>query len=116
MLHADTSYRNSVMDHLNTVHQKLVGMKDLPHTQETLDQINKNIAEIQWFTYQTTPYLRGSAGIGDITGKSLYEAMGIQVSPWNPGVSPDLEAFAMPLEEYIEKFPSLMKKPPQWVN
>lgn len=83
---------------------------------KNLEFCNNKIAEIHWFLSQVMPFHRGSAGITDIFTKSLYESLGVQVSPWKKGIIPDLEAYARKLEDYVKSYPTFFEKPPEIMN
>lgn len=89
---------------------------DKVKTKEQLAFCIKKIAEMQWYFAQSTPFLRGSAGIAEVFTKSLCESLGIQVSPWKKGVAPDLEAYVRNLDDYIKNYPTFFAKQPRIMN
>ncbi len=111
IIHPHSANVKKVLNHIETVYNNITSGK----TPGNLEQINKQIGEIHWFFAQATPYYRGSAGIGDILTKAIYESHGIQVSPWKPGVAPDLEAFVTDLEDYKNNYSHLFETPPYWM-
>lgn len=78
---------------------------------QNIQKLTKGIAKIHWYLSQLTPYCRGSAGIADAFAKTMFEAKGIQVSPYRPKIDPNLEAFTMTIEEYTQRYQSFFSKP-----
>ena len=55
-------------------------------------------------------YSRGSNGIADIFMRSMYKELGIDMPALKPGVSLDLEAFCLDLNDYKKKWRSFFEK------
>ena len=55
------------------------------------------------------PYSRGSNGISDILMRSIYKSLGINQPALKHGVSLDLEAFCMDLNQYKKKWSSFFE-------
>jgi len=102
----------TVMTHVDKLQKELLQLGKATD-ENSLDPINKKVAEIHWHLVQDAPYLRGTAGISDVTTKTIYEALGVQVSPWKKGLAPDLEALVTPLDDFVEKYPKMFEKMPQ---
>lgn len=118
--HTDAKNIPQVMNHSAKVYEEI---KDLiketsksPDKNIILNKINKKIAELHWYLANATPYERGSAGIIDVLTKSIYESANIQTSPWKEGLSPDMEAFVTPLNEFVEKYPSYFESLPKFIE
>lgn len=71
---------------------------------DNIKMITSDIAKLHWLISQVRPYSRGTAGIADIFAKSLFEAKGIQVSPYKKDVNPNLEAFITTIEAYQKEY------------
>ena len=70
---------------------------------------NEKIAEIYFLMANSMPYERGSNGISDILMRSIYKSLGIEQPAIKQGVSLDLEAFCMDLDEYKKKWNSFFE-------
>lgn len=86
-----------------------------PLNNKDIREINSKMAELHWFLANSTPYLRGSDCITNTFIKSLYNALGFELSPAKSGVSFDLEAFCTTKEEYIKNYTNLYQNPPKYV-
>ena len=85
-------------------------------TEETLNGINSEIAEIRWLMAHATPWERGSDAISNTFMRAMYKSMGIQTFPSKKGVSFDLEAFCTNLPDYQKNFANLFEKPPKVIE
>lgn len=106
-------YSSKIYEDISILRSKLLKGND---KEMLLNEINKKVAELHWYLANATPYEKGSAGIVDVLTKSIYESMNIQTSPWKKGLSPDMEAFVTPLNEFIEKYPSYFDSPPKFIK
>lgn len=105
-----------IWEHLENLLQKLISLeKQQKHTQDKLINIIGLIAQIHWWFSHAMPYRRGSAAIGDMLSKVLFEYHNISTACWKRGKSPDLEAFCSSLEEYIENYQSYFNYKPQFL-
>lgn len=84
-------------------------------TQDTLPEINSDIAEIRWILAHSMPWERGSDAISNIFMRALYKSMGIKTYPIKKDISLDLEAFCTPLDKYKANFGSYFEKEPHIV-
>lgn len=100
-----------VLEEVGGIYKKILANKN-ELTSENIKVITKDIAKTHWLLSQVRPYRRGSAGIADAVAKSLFEAKGIQVSPYKYGVDPNLEAYGKSLDKYIELYENFFTKPP----
>ncbi|MCR5265997.1 MAG: hypothetical protein K6E29_05325 [Cyanobacteria bacterium RUI128] len=82
-------------------------------TNDTLPQINSDIAEIRWIMAQSMPWERGSDAISNVFMRSLYKSMGVKTYPVKKGISLDLEAFCTPLSEYKKNFSTYFEVEPR---
>lgn len=118
--HTDAQNIQKVIDYSSKIYQNLNSLRNelLKKNDKNLllNKINKKIAELHWYLANAIPYERGSAGIVDVLTKSIYESMYIQTSPWKKGLSPDMEAFVTPVNEFIEKYPSYFDSPPKFIK
>lgn len=83
-------------------------------TKKDLNEINKKIATMHWLLVHSVPYLRGSDAIINVFIKSLYCALGIELSAPREGISFDLEAFCTELKDYIKEYPKLYESEPKY--
>jgi hypothetical protein len=75
------------------------------------------VGELHWWLAQAMPYERGSAAIVDMLTKSIFLRRGIQVTPYQRGVVPDLDAFAEPNPKaFAKRYGTLFVETPQLVN
>lgn len=109
ILSPDSEYIEPVLFNIGHIYESILPEKNT-------DAITKSIAKIHWLISQVRPFQRGTAGIADIISKALFETKGIQVSAYKEGVNPNMEAFAMPLEEYTEKYGNFFSQALQQVK
>ena len=83
-------------------------------TKKDLKEINKKIATMHWLLAHSVPYLRGSDAIVNVFVKSLYCALGIELSGPREGISFDLEAFCTDLKDYVKEYPKLYESEPKY--
>ncbi len=92
-------------------YQKLIA-KNNPN----LDEINQSAATINWLIAQSSPFLRGSATVGNIIPRAIYQAYNVQLSTLKKGNSFDFEAFHRNLDDYIKFYPKIFTKKPCFKN
>lgn len=109
--HTSSEYIPTVLLKINTLYNRIISDKS-----KDLSKTTSKIAEIHWFLCQATPFKRGSAGIADMITKSIFEAKGIQVSPWRKDIAPDLEALITPLNVFKEKYTSFFRRPLKYMD
>lgn len=71
---------------------------------------HKQISEIYYLMANVMPWARGSNGISDVTMRSMYKALNIEMPAMKHGVSLDLEAFDQSLSSYQAKWTSFFEK------
>ena len=71
---------------------------------------HEKIAEMYFLMANAMPYSRGSNGITDIFMRSMYKELGIEMPAIKHGVSLDLEAFCMDLDDYKKKWKTFFEK------
>ncbi len=111
LTHTKPKYIKKILSSVEQTWRELQELRRQPKTPEILERITEKIAQIHWLTVQAMPFNRGSAGITDLTTKTLFEYMGVQTSPWKKGLAPDLEAFVLPLDEYVKNYKNLFSNP-----
>lgn len=104
------NFINPVFAEMESIYKKIFSNKQKT-SPENLKQTTEEIATIHWLMSQVRPYKRGSAGIADILAKTLFEAKGIQVSKYKDNLDPNMEAFIMPVEEYVKSYENFFSKP-----
>ena len=114
--HAPPESTPLVMEHIKEIYNGLDSYKASSKDEKTLSKINKDVAEIHWYFTQVMPYRNGSAGIADVLTKTIYESLGVQVSPWKKGIAPDLEALVTPLDEFVKNYESYFTKSPYFME
>lgn len=75
-----------------------------------LEFAHKQISEIYYLMANVMPWARGSNGISDVTMRSMYKALNIEMPAMKHGVSLDLEAFDQSLSSYQAKWTSFFEK------
>ena len=79
-------------------------------TPQEIALAHDKIAEMYFLMANAMPYSRGSNGIADIFMRSMYKELGIDMPALKPGVSLDLEAFCLDLNDYKKKWRSFFEK------
>lgn len=119
MIHGNAKHINNALDKVSDKYHSL--QKDyIQHpekiTENHLDNINSNIAEIRWIMAHATPWERGSDAISNTFMRALYKSMGIKTHPSKRGVSFDLEAYCTNLTDYKKNFANYFTKAPEIAN
>jgi len=109
LIHPPTSSRKHILGEAQKAFESLKQYKGKDLSEENIAAIYEKVGKIHWCIAQSMPFIRGSAAIADAFTKSLFEAVNIQTSPWKRSLSPDMEAFAIPLEEYSKKYRSFFE-------
>jgi hypothetical protein len=78
-----------------------------------LVELQRKVAELHWWLAHAMPYQRGSAAIADMLTKVIWRHRAVRVFRWNPGIVPDLEAFMLPLQEYVAAYGGFFERPPE---
>ena len=94
-------------DELKPLFEKVKNGKDL--TPDEIKMANDNIAESYFLMANIMPWARGSNGISDIYMRSMYKALGLNQPALKQGVSLDLEAFCMSLNDYKAQWDSFFE-------
>ena len=115
MYHPANKYVNPGMDYIRARYDELRPFIEKVKNGESLSRsdrkvIDEKIAEIYFLMANIMPYERGSNGISDILIRSIYKSLGIDQPALKQGVSLDLEAFCMDLNEYKRKWSSFFEK------
>ena len=114
MIHPENKYVEPALNHVRERYQELQPFIDKVKSGQQLSKqdvklANEKIAEIYFLMANSMPYERGSNGISDILMRSLYKSLGIEQPALKHGVSLDLEAFCMDLNEYKKKWSSFFE-------
>ena len=115
MIHPDKSSVRAGMVHVNEKYDELLPLFDKVKRGESLtkDEIkmaNQKIAEMYFLMANIMPWERGSNGITDIFMRSVYKSLGIEQPALKHGVSLDLEAFTMDMDEYVKKWDTFFEE------
>jgi len=76
----------------------------------TPGEVIDGVAELHWWLAHAYPNLRGSAAVADSMTKVILMAHGIEPGRWkgdspsHRGISPDIEAFLRPLDDYVQNY------------
>ena len=105
MYHPKSATVEPAMNHMRERYNELAPLFEKVKNGGTLTDAEKamandKIAEIYYLMANVMPWARGSNGISDIFMRSMYKSLGIDQPALKQGVSLDLEAFCVPLEEY----------------
>ena len=116
MIHGKAEHINNALDRVGGKYFNL--QKDyIQHpekiTEEHLEKINSDIAEIRWIMAHATPWERGSDAISNTFMRALYKSMGIKTHPSKKGVSFDLQAYCTNLADYKKDFTIYFQKAPE---
>lgn len=76
----------------------------------SFEETVNHVASMQWYLFNALPFYRGSASIVDALGKSSLMIQNHQTYPWGTGISPDIFAFSMSREEFIENYTKLLDR------
>lgn len=103
--------------HVDELHSELKPLIDKVQsgsklTEAEIQKAHDKIAEIYFLLANTTPYERGSNGISDVYMRSLYKSLNIEMSAMKHGVSLDLEAFCVNLDDYKKNWLSFFENEP----
>ena len=79
-------------------------------TKDEIKMANQKIAEMYFLMANIMPWERGSNGITDIFMRSVYKSLGIEQPALKHGVSLDLEAFTMDMDEYVKKWDTFFEE------
>ena len=114
MIHPENKYIEPALNHVKERYQELQPLIDKVKSGQQLSKqdiklANEKIAEIYFLMANSMPYERGSNGISDILMRSLYKSLGIEQPAIKHGVSLDMEAFCMDLDEYKKKWSSFFE-------
>lgn len=104
LIHPPIKSRKHLLNKAQDVFENLKQYKNAELSEENLEKIYEHVGAIHWCIAQSMPFMRGSAAMADAFSKSLFEALNVQTTPWKKSLSPDLEAFATPLEEFSKKY------------
>lgn len=115
MGHPKNSSVSATMAHARERYEELSPLIEKVKNGGTLTAQEKAIAhdkisEIYFLTANAMPYHRGSNGIADIFMRSIYKELGIEMPALKQGVSLDLEAFTMDMDEYKKKWLTFYEK------
>lgn len=109
MYHPANKYVEPGLNHVRERYNELQPLFDKVKngqklSKQDINYANEKIAEIYFLMANVMPYERGSNGISDILMRSIYKGLGIEQPALKHGVSLDLEAFCMDLNEYKKKW------------
>lgn len=104
LIHPPSKSKKPLLDEASKYFENLKQYKGKTLSKEDIDNVYEKIGSIHWTLSQCMPFVRGSATISDAICKTLFESLNIQVKPWRKGLSPDLESFITPLNEYAKKY------------
>ena len=114
MYHPANKYVEPGLNHVRERYNELQSLFDKVKngqklSKQDINYANEKIAEIYFLMANVMPYERGSNGISDILMRSIYKGLGIEQPALKHGVSLDLEAFCMDLNEYKKKWNSFFE-------
>lgn len=114
MLHPVNQTVEPAMKHIGQRYKELQPLFNKVHnggklTPAELKLADEKISEMYFLMGNVMPWARGSNGISDIFMRSTYKALGVEQPALRKGVSLDLEAFCMDLNEYKAKWNSFFE-------
>lgn len=80
-------------------------------TDAEIAMAHDKISEMYYIMGNVMPWARGSNGISDIFMRSMYKSLGIDQPALKKGVSLDLEAFCVPMDEYKANWNNFFEEP-----
>ena len=89
-------------DSINKYIQKVQNGEKLSEKQ--IQEVHGLVAELYFISANVMPFARGSNGISDIFMRCIYDNLGIDQPALKRGVSLDLEAFCMDINEYKQRW------------
>jgi len=104
LIHPPTKSRKHILGEAEKAFESLKQYKNKELSEENIEEIYEQVGKIHWCIAQSMPFKRGSAAMTDAFTKSLFEGLNIQTTPWKKSLSPDLESFATPMEEFSKKY------------
>ncbi len=104
---------NNYTSNLDLVKKAYLKLRNLENP--SARDILKKTATIRWLINQESPYARGNESVATILERSIFALYGIENSRYKRGLSPDFEAFYRDLDDYIEAYPSLFEKTPDFI-
>ena len=115
MGHPRNSSVEATMNHVKQRYEEMTPLfekakRGEPLTPKEQALAHEKIAEMYFLMANAMPYERGSNGIADIFMRSMYKELGIEMPALKHGVSLDLEAFCLDLNEYKKKWRSFFEK------
>ena len=114
MIHPANKYVTPGLKHMEDAYNKLQPLFDKVQKggslkPNELEFAHKQISEIYYLMANIMPWARGSNGISDITMRSMYKALNVEMPAMKHGVSLDLEAFDQSLGSYQAKWKSFFE-------
>ena len=115
MIHPSNKYVEPGMAHIRERYDELKPFIEKIQRGETLTKQEKNIiddkvSEIYFLMANIMPYKRGSNGISDIFMRSIYKSLDIEQPAIKKGISLDLEAFCLNLNDFKKNWSSFFIK------
>jgi avirulence protein len=106
-----------------------VGMNFIPLVREANDLFHEAIkpglspaerlgvmGDLHWILVHAMPDRRGSAAKAELAVRAIGYSVGIELPPFAPGIVPDLEAFLLSREEFVDRYANLFSRPPLLAN
>lgn len=114
MIHPANKYVTPGLKHMEDAYNTLQPLfnkvqKGGSLTPNELEFAHKQISEIYYLMANVMPWARGSNGISDVTMRSMYKALNIEMPAMKHGVSLDLEAFDQSLSSYQANWKSFFE-------
>lgn len=109
-----------------THHRKDASKSNLELVQKTYEELKQiknpsietvleKTATIRWLIAQENPYYRGNESVATVLERAIFHSYGIENIKYKKQVSPDFEAFYRKLDEFIEVYPELFEKKPEFI-
>lgn len=81
----------------------------------SIETVLEKTATIRWLIAQENPYYRGNESVATVLERAIFHSYGIENIKYKKQVSPDFEAFYRKLSEFIEVYPELFEKKPEFI-
>ncbi len=101
---------------LDTVKELKTGIdqKGLAQDEATLRTVTDYTHQLYWMASQSWAYERGSAGIADLTAKTIFDWLNVYTPLWKDTANPNIIALLNPLEAFQRKVPKLYQDSLRW--
>lgn len=106
LIHQEPSFMKNSLTEIATLFKKAIELD-----KENLQELIEIVSHINYLFSHAMPFDRGSAAIGEWIESIIFRYHGYDVT-YNSEVNINMEALISPLDEFIQKYPSMLKISP----